>query len=313
MRLGSVTRIAAANGDDFHARFVANGGQPVIISGGAANWKSTRTWSFDLLARQFGAIRVPVRKSDDEFVEFFSGPRDPRRPRLMLRFSEYLAQIKNTTADGVRPAYAGNISFLGDPSVSSLLRSMLTECEFPNFLNGEYTDEYRLWIAAAGQRSTIHNDPYHNFNAQILGEKRFILFAPTQHKFLYPQFFHSGLWVSPADPRSPDLQKFPQFSELDGYEGNLKAGDILFIPRFWWHSFETTKTSINVNRWLSTAQSDLTWWHQQPEARDCICYTELADMVKSQFDELDPNLQDLQRPQFQALHAEIANLSLPVR
>ena len=41
--------------------------------------------------------------------------------------------------------------------------------------------------------------------------------------------------MSPVDIEYPDLARFPRFSEARRVECELGAGDVLFMPAFWWH------------------------------------------------------------------------------
>lgn len=307
MRLRELSRIEADAIVDFDAEF-ASTGQPVIISGAGKDWVATKTWSFGMFAQRFGTLKVPVRASDDEFAEFFSARARPASGRKMLGLAEYIGELEATTMAGPRPPFAGNLSLLGDPAVSPKLGVLLDDCPFPQWLDRKRTDEYRLWMGAAGQRSTIHNDPYHNFNVQILGRKRFILFAPDQHRFLYPEFFHRGMWSSPVDPADPDRERHPLFANASGFDCALEPGDILFIPRFWWHAATALKASVNVNRWTFAEDAEKAWWHQQPEARSFISYPKLRALVASQFEALDPDVKQYHRPQFEDLTADLARI-----
>jgi len=295
---------------DFESQFLVNEGLPVVISGAAGKWKSTNTWTLDALSNQFGSMKIPVRETDDEFNEFSSARAKWLSPRKMMRFYDYIVEIQKTTASGPRPPYAGNMSILGDPAISAKLGMLLTECPFPNWLTGKYKDEFRLWIGAVGQRSTIHNDAYHNFNAQIVGVKQFILFPPDQHRLLYPQFIHQSLWSSPIDPKAPNTNSYPLFHESSRFICELTPGDILFIPKFWWHCAETIRTSINVNRWLFTTDPDRRWWHQQDTARKLISYSDLLIFISEQFNSLEDDVKELQRSKFENLLEDINKIIL---
>jgi lysine-specific demethylase 8 len=270
------------------------------------------SWTLADLAARFGSIKVPVRDYDDEHKQFFAGGAGGMRRRKMMGLAEYIRLIdanESAGSGGSRNGqlpYAGNISIRDDPAVAGKFATLLEECRFPDWLPGNSRDEYRLWIGAVGQRSTIHNDPYHNFNAQIIGGKRFLLFAPEQHDKLYPNFFHAAMWASPVDPDAPDLAQYPRFADVRGYECELQEGEILFIPRFWWHCVAARKVSVNVNRWVF---SDDGRWHQQPEARRFISYRQLLEDVKAQFDAQPSFLQEFQRDEFEKLSAELQALS----
>ena len=72
MQAQKVTTIKIADISSFESQFLVNDGLPVVVSGAAANWTSTNTWTLDALSDQFGSVKLPVRETDDEFAEFFS-------------------------------------------------------------------------------------------------------------------------------------------------------------------------------------------------------------------------------------------------
>ena len=309
MKLAPIPRIDADAITDFHTQVAAHG-QPVVISNKRGSLAAIATWTLAELSERFGNVKVPVRDFDDEHRQFFGN--GGIRKRKMMDLAEYihLIQTIQQRPAGQSPAeknqeqlpYAGNISIRQDPAVAGKFVKLLEECRFPDWLPNDSRDEYRLWIGAVGQRSTIHNDPYHNFNAQIVGSKRFILFAPEKHDELYPEFFHAAMWASPVDPDAPDLAKYPKFAQVEGYACDLQEGETLFIPRFWWHCVQALRASVNVNRWVF---SDDGRWHQQPEARRFISYRKLVDEVKQQFESQPEFLKDFQREDHERLLAEL--------
>src|SRR5690606_22128220 len=42
-------------------------------------------------------------------------------------------------------------------------------------------------------------------------------------------------------------QAFPRFKNVTVHEGMLLEGDVLFIPRLWWHSVRSLDPSISIN------------------------------------------------------------------
>jgi ribosomal protein L16 Arg81 hydroxylase len=46
---------------------------------------------------------------------------------------------------------------------------------------------------------------------------------------------------SPVDFFEPDLTKYPDFSHVKGkMHVKVEAGDILYIPSFWWHGVKSS-------------------------------------------------------------------------
>jgi Cupin-like domain len=281
---------------------------PLVISGGGRDWPCTRTWTLRGLAGRFGQVKIPVRESDDEFKEFFGRPDSHLKPRKMMPFGAYITMIENSNNGGTRPPYAGNISLSRDPALSGTLRHLISECPFPNWLPEGSIDEYRLWIGAAGQKSTIHNDPYHNFNLQIIGRKSVLLYPPDQHDAIYAEYFNPGMWVSPVDPNAPDLEKYRKFADAKTYSCEIAPGDILFIPRFWWHSVCAMEISVNVNRWIFTDNIMSDWWHKQPMSQRFIRHQALIDRITSDFNSLHDDLKEFQRSAFEEMRADLLRL-----
>lgn len=298
--LTPVPRHDACSISDFDSQ-VAALGLPVVITAGADRSTTLASWTLTELAARFGHVKVPVLGRDSNPQDAL-GDSGSMKPRRMMSLADYIRCI---SSDAGTAPYAGNISLRNDPAVAGRLADLLCKCRFPDWLPGSAQDEYRMWIAAAGQLTGIHNDPYHNFNAQLIGTKRFVLFAPDQHEALYAEFFNSGMWTSPIDPTAADLQKYPKFAAATGYECELQPGDILFLPRFWWHYVQARKVSVNINRWIVP---DDARWHQQPQARRFISYPKLLAQVTAQFESLPAILQEFKREEFERLRAELATL-----
>jgi jumonji domain-containing protein 7 len=298
MKLTSIPRLQPESIRDFDR--LTNGlTTPIVVTGNGG-----APWSLHDLENRYGQVELPVRVSDDEHKQFFGGPADQVEQK-MLTLAEYLRLIEKPDPRGARPPYAGNISLSQSPEVAREVASLLAECQFPDCVPQEWQNEYRFWVGAAGQRSTIHNDAYHNFNAQMIGTKHFVLFAPDQHGALYPQFFHRGMWASPIDLDDPDLDRFPEFAKATGCEVELQEGEILFIPRFWWHRVLARTLAVNVNRW---AYANHESWHQQPEARRFLSIPALLDRVRSDLAKLPQHAPDFQRREFERLYQEIEGL-----
>ncbi len=246
MKVKAIERIEKPSVEEFQHEFVMQN-KPVIISGVAKDWPACSLWNPETFKTMFGSVLAPLRGSDNELDVFFGEVRQKK----VMSIAEYIDLIVSIPPDGKRPPYFGNIDF-NDPLAKPHLDKIKSDVNFPNYFPENKGSDIHLWIGAAQQKSTIHNDNYHNFNAQIFGKKAFFLFPPEQHKLLYAEKIDDELWSSPIDPQKPDLEKFPLFREANGLEAILDEGDILFIPAFWWHQALAVTTSINVNMWVFT-------------------------------------------------------------
>ncbi|AFZ23818.1 JmjC domain-containing protein [Cylindrospermum stagnale PCC 7417] len=257
MNLQPIERIDNPSVAEFQNEFVKQD-KPVIISGVANEWKAYFHWKPETFKAMFGDVIAPLRASDDEIDVFFGGLGEKK----VITIADYIDSILSEPIEGKKRLYLGNIPF-DSPLAKPYLDQVRPDFEFPNYFPENSGYDLRLWIGGANQKSTIHNDDYHNFNAQIFGEKIFLLFAPEEYKKLYVEKINDGLWSSPINSQQPDLAKFPLFDELIGLKAVLNQGDILFIPAFWWHQAFSITTSINVNMWVYTHKI-CEFWEQHP-------------------------------------------------
>jgi hypothetical protein len=92
-----------------------------------------------------------------------------------------------------------------------------------------------MWIGSSGQRTLLHRDPYHNFHSQIVGRKRWLLFAPDQDACLYPRRGYAGYQPCDVDPDDCDFATFPAFERAHSIEVILHPGETIVLPIGWFH------------------------------------------------------------------------------
>jgi lysine-specific demethylase 8 len=196
----------------------------------------------------------PLRETDDEIEYAFVN-----HTKRVMSVSDYIEALDTEKLDGARRPYFGNIPITA-PKTAPWFAPIADHYRFPDVMTDRVGDEIRLWIGGKGQKSTIHNDSNHGFNAQVYGRKSFVLFPPDQHPYLYTVRISDDTWVSQVEWENPDLAKHPLFPSAEGFEVTLDVGDMLYIPAFWWHSAKADSISINLNIWMFT--SDIGKWSQ---------------------------------------------------
>lgn len=269
MKLEPLQHAAALSRADFRAQHVQRS-RPVVLRGAASHWPAMKSWTFPSLGALFGEQRVRVRGSDSALDVFFGGQHERE-----MTFSQYLDEILDTKRDGPRP-YLGNL-WLNHPQMEAAVLKLFEDFQFADYFSEEPDYQVRVWVAGQGQRSTIHNDSYENMNAQVVGNKRFLLFAPESHDLLYPQKINDQLWASPVNPQAPQLEAYPRFSELSGFECLLQPGDVLYIPKYWWHQALSESACINLNCWSYSQNAiDATWENERLRRTPLPCKSQHA-------------------------------------
>jgi hypothetical protein len=86
----------------------------------------------------------------------------------------------------------------------------------------------------------------------VIGQKRVSIYPPTASEDLYistdPLQRNTSLIPSPT----PDLRRFPRFekAEANSWKVDVQPGEVLFIPRGFFHSVQSLTKSVSVNSWF---------------------------------------------------------------
>jgi hypothetical protein len=181
-------------------------------------------------------------------------------------FADFLRRIgTGPDAERARLLFTGDEQFLlrrrdGVTVRSPLLEPLLDDIEFPRFFPEERLYTVWSWFSGRGVRTWLHydNNACHNLNAQVCGHKLCWLYAPDELARLHP--FPLG-GPNPAhncsqiDVEAPQPEFEADFRALQPWRAELQAGDLLFIPAWWFHTFRHAgEFNANVNFWWQPAR-----------------------------------------------------------
>jgi hypothetical protein len=93
-----------------------------------------------------------------------------------------------------------------------------------------------------------HFDGSRNMIVVLGGERRYILSHPYQceNLCLYPKG-HPSARHSEVDWSEPDWESFPKFKDAEVNEVILQAGDVLYLPTFWFHYIISLELNYQCN------------------------------------------------------------------
>ncbi|XP_051170408.1 HSPB1-associated protein 1 isoform X2 [Leptopilina boulardi] len=144
-------------------------------------------------------------------------------------------------------------------------------------LSGE---DSTIWIGNEGAHTNCHQDSYGcNLVAQIHGQKEWILFPPEATENLRPRRvpYEESTVYSSINLYSPSLEEENQIKNISGVRiVTLQPGEVLFIPKGWWHYVESLNLSVSINVWL-------------PLETDCKARLE-ESLVKLMINEIGTNI-----------------------
>ena len=148
----------------------------------------------------------------------------------------------------------------------------------------------RMWIEVPGHRrgTFFHNDPQDNIYMMLRGTKTFQLIAPWQSHLVksvevqrdlgwYLALNDHWRWVASRNISQAHDSWWSMAADSDGVANlssatrfivRLKPGDILVMPRGWWHTTfqDGEEAAVAVNLWFDTRNpfSDL-WWRSHQD------------------------------------------------
>jgi hypothetical protein len=271
VKLSPIERLSVISSGQFEQIVMRD--RPVIFAGAAREWQATRRWTAPYLVEKIRGLHVRMRTSATHIHPDFARLRaDWSRPGVLRlldhlgirlgrqraqdeqrSFSEFLELLSGP--EGFRYfAGAEELGLFRDGAWAPALAALREDFEIPPLVPEGKLHSAALWISARGTRSHLHydGDRLHNLNAQITGSKHVQLYAPEHMRSLYPYLFTQGhpSTFSQVDVEAVDERRFPLFSQIEGFEGTLEAGDLLFIPAYWYHSFKHLgDLNVNVNFW----------------------------------------------------------------
>ncbi len=224
---------------DFHQRYFVTAA-PVVLTGATEGWPA-RDWTLAGLVERVGDNEVFVRGGThrDDYR---------RGDKYTIRRDTFRGYCADLSAANAR----ARSSYLAVASMAQAFPQLLPDVTLPEYLTSAQGGKLHLgpylWVALKGHYEFCHFDPDDNFLVMVRGSKRVLLFGHDLDG-MYPNRLGSlGKTVqSQVDCDSPDLDKFPRFSNARCQHTVLRPGEMLFIPAFVWHQVSALETGISLN------------------------------------------------------------------
>ena len=237
LKLQPIARIAPPDNATFQREYVDRG-LPVILVQAAASWPCVNQWSLDYIEKRCGANPITLRHIDSTA---------DRTSSKATNMASYLNSIRRDT---YCPEYLSEVPL-------SVAMPQLTD-EVPSDPYTGITSSATTVMLGARTYAACH---YHTLSeaisTQVVGRRRFVLFAPDQRAYLYPRkFWHRSRLrnFSYIDFLHGDLASWPLLQQAQGYEGILAPGDSIYIPVHWWHTvFSLDRLSVLLVRFFTAS------------------------------------------------------------
>lgn len=250
--IGKIPRVSTMAKNIFEEQYLLPS-MPVIFTEISKNWTCLKLWNTDYLKQKIGNSSVRYGKSTSHRHPDLES--DIEYSVLNSSFSDYLDLItpkdkedrNHYCLSGQKLPFYDNGN---NKDICSEMHKLVKDFELPVVVDPATLQHVGLWLSARGVLSWLHYDGNqnhnHNLNAQIVGSKKVYLFPPQEAKNLHVNY--EDFTFSPVNIENPSEKKHPNFKFSNCYEAHLNAGEALYIPAFWFHSFKhMDDININVN------------------------------------------------------------------
>jgi hypothetical protein len=267
MKLTNIDTVDHITKDDFTNNYLKKN-RPLIIKNYAEKWPASDKWSPEYLKSVCGDKVVPL---------YDSSKADPSKAinaaQASMRFEDYVNLI--TSQPSELRIFAFNI-FNHAPG-------LLDDYLSPKELMGGFLDKFPyMFFGGKGSKVFLHYDidlP-HIFQVQFYGRKRVVLFDQKWSKHLYriPMATYA---LEDYDLNHPDFTRFPALREVEGCEGFLDNGDMLFMPSGLWHYMEYIEGgyAISLRAW------DTNWFRKLHSLYNLVVMRNVDSFLKILFKE----------------------------
>ncbi len=230
--IAEIPRVHAITPDVFERDYLKPM-RPVIITGTMARWRAFGEWTPETFKSKYGdaivhaSLDIP-HKSEDGFRYWGASAR-------WMQMSEFV----DTMTASERPCYVRQAPKDRMPGIE--------ECyNLNDFLDMTGRDpDPALWFGSKSTDSGLHWDFQTNMFAQIHGRKRILLCPPADSAKLYP--YRDQIRWSRFDGLEPDFDKFPRAKGAHPLIATLQPGELIHIPRGWWHQLYSLDVAISLS------------------------------------------------------------------
>jgi len=241
---------------------------PVVIRGGASHFPALNSWTPDILRSRIGHAKVTVAVTPDGLADAPKGDQFVMPEERSMNMEEFLDIIEDPeTANGVFYIQKQN-SNLTEEFVE-LMVDVDEEISWASEAFNKKPDAVNFWMGDSRAVTSMHKDPYENVYCVIRGEKEITLQPPSDLPWIpykdyspavYKEEAEARSWKTEPlegpkvpwiaiDPLNPDLETWPSYRYATQLKVKLRAGDILYLPSFWFHHLTQSQGCIAVNYW----------------------------------------------------------------
>src|ERR1051326_2042911 len=168
----------ALDPEDFFQSFLLHN-RPVILRSAIAHWPAVQKWSPEYLRTMVEGAQVVIQSKSDY------APSGSKRHFEESKEVDFAKVVDMMTLDD-----APDMSYVRQTRVWKDIALLVDDIQPLRYGPADLAKtDGNLWVGPAGTVAQMHWDPAHNLFAQIRGEKKWILVAPSESHLTYGNKF----------------------------------------------------------------------------------------------------------------------------
>lgn len=220
LNLSPIDRVQTISKEAFYNKYVKPQ-KPLVIEKLTADWPAYEKWNLEYIRKVAGDLDVPLYDDrpvshNDKFNEAHAS----------MRMSEYIDLLQSKPTNYRIFLY----------NILKYVPQLANDFKWPDLGLRLIKQMPMLFFGGQNSKVFIHYDiDYSNIlHFHFHGEKRCILFGPSQTPYLY-KVPHALISREDINFDEPDFEKFPALEHAQGFVTNLKHGEMLYMPEGYWH------------------------------------------------------------------------------
>jgi hypothetical protein len=235
--------------------------RPVLVRGATRGWPAFGKWTDAYLEATVGSQTITAERSMDESFGFEAPdwnqsvhmhkppPKDPDAPPPTYTWHDFLGEYAGTAPPYVYASNTLPVALAADVLTPPWLPCLHEHLNWPS-----------MWFGGGPRNSLLHSDQYDNVYGVLAGVKEVLLVDPALSSFIYEDKYLGAVGpvssvVDIASP-APNYTAFPSLRHAAYWRANVSAGDMLYIPEYWWHHVYSHGRTIAVTHWFDPATKD---------------------------------------------------------
>lgn len=213
--------------------------EPITFRNAANDWENA-SLNLKKLASDYGHLSIEVFPKNSQFSN----------ETINMSLLEFINDLLYNTAQ------AGSAKSYGKTFWKNYAK-LLLDAKFPNPECKAH--EYEFFLLPKGTVTGLHNHKA-TFLALFYGAKVVTLIDPKFKDSIYcvTSYINDPLKCSSnINVIDPDFERYPDFKNIQMFQTILYPGDVLFIPKHWFHHVISLENSISISFFISDRISKL--------------------------------------------------------